>query len=82
MITFECIYDGKPYIGSKGIEVNIFFDIKYMTLTNKVRLVPSAHKAEVPNAALYSSVVSREKIRLAFLDAALNDLEVKDVCQV
>ena len=46
-------------------------------LTRKARLVPGRHKnRDVPAYATYSSVASRESIRMAFLIAAMNSMDV------
>jgi hypothetical protein len=55
---------------------NIIFDVKMMTLTRKAGLVAGGHRTDPPKEAVYSSVVSRDSVRLAFLAAALNDLDV------
>jgi len=44
--------------------------------TRKARLVASGHMTETPASSTYSSVVSRESVRVAFLPMALNDLEL------
>ena len=77
MVAFEFPDDGNAPIGSKKIEVNMIFDIKAMTLTRKARLVAGGHKTEVPKDSVYSSVVSRESVRLGFFVAALNDLKIE-----
>ena len=63
-------------IGYKKIPLHMVFDVKMMTLTRKARLVGGGHKTDPPKDAVYSSVVSRESVRLAFLAAALNDLDI------
>lgn len=64
--------------GFKNITLHMVFDIKMDGLfTRKARLVADGHKTgEAPAHTTYSSVVSRESVRLAFLHAALNGLEV------
>jgi hypothetical protein len=51
------------------------FDVK-MDLTRKARLVAGGHKTDPPKESVYSSVVSRDSVRIALLLAALNDLDV------
>jgi hypothetical protein len=51
------------------------FDIK-SDLTRKARLVGGGHQTEVPKESTYSSIVSRDSVRIAFLYAALNDLDI------
>ena len=46
-------------------------------MTRKARLVAGEHKhKDVPVYVTYSSVVSRESVRIAFLVTALNGLNV------
>jgi hypothetical protein len=61
--------------GYKLIPLHMVFDIK-MDLTQKARLVAGGHVTDPPSSLTYSSVVSRESVRIAFLVAALNDLNV------
>ena len=44
--------------------------------TRKARLVADGHKTDAPSSITYSSVVSRDSVRIAFTLAALNDLEI------
>ena len=75
MIAFEFRDDDKMPVGYKHIDCHMIFAVK-MDLTRKARLVAGGHQTNVPKALTYSSVVSRDSVRLAFLFAALNDLEV------
>jgi hypothetical protein len=52
------------------------FDVKMMDLTCKARFVAGGHMTETPNSLTYSSVVSRDSVLIAFLVAALNDLDI------
>jgi hypothetical protein len=47
-----------------------------MDFTLKARFVAGGHTTEAPSSITYSSVVSRDSIRLAFLIAALNDIDI------
>ena len=47
-----------------------------MDLTHKVRFVAGGHLTNPPISMTYASVVSRESVRIAFLLAALNNLEI------
>jgi hypothetical protein len=67
--------DGKKLVGYQEIRCHMVFDVK-MDLTRKARFVAGGHTTETPESVTYSSVVSRESVRLAFLIAALNDLDV------
>ena len=49
--------------------------------TRMARLVAGGHKINLPSSITYSSVVARDSIRLAFLIAALNDLDIL-VCDI
>eukprot|EP00970_Alexandrium_tamarense_P000827 scaffold95_cov108-Alexandrium_tamarense.AAC.12 len=61
--------------GFQEIRCHIVFDVK-MDFTRKARFVAGGHTTEAPAAMTYSSVVSRESVRLAYLIAALHDLEL------
>ena len=64
-------------IGYQEIKCHMVFDIKMDgDLTRKAYFVAGGHTTEPPATSTYSSVVSHESIRLAFLIAALNDLDV------
>jgi Reverse transcriptase (RNA-dependent DNA polymerase) len=62
-------------VGYTQIPCHIIFDIK-MDFTRKARFVAGGHKTEPPSTLTYASVVSRESVRIAFLIAALNDLDI------
>jgi hypothetical protein len=47
-----------------------------MDFSRKARLVAGGHMTKAPASITYSSVVSRESVRIAFLVAALNGLEL------
>jgi hypothetical protein len=51
------------------------FDIK-MDFSLTARFLAGGHTTEAPTSMTYSSVVSRESVRLAFLIAALNDIDI------
>jgi hypothetical protein len=53
----------------------VIFDVK-MDFTRKARFVAGGHMTETPESMTYSSVVLRDSIRIAFLVAGLNDLDV------
>ncbi len=42
----------------------------------KARFVADGHKTKTPAAMCYSSVVSRDSVRIALTIAALNDLDI------
>jgi len=54
----------------------MIFDIMDGDFMRKAQLVAGEHTTKTPASSTYSSVVSRESVRVAFLLAALNDLDV------
>jgi hypothetical protein len=75
-LTPEQVQQGKSfYVGYQEISCLIIFDVK-MDLTRKARFVAGGHVTETPASITYSSVVSRDSVRIAFLIAALNKLDV------
>lgn len=62
-------------VGSKQIPYHIIFDVKF-DLTRKARLVAVGHRNNVPAHATYSSIASRDSVRLGFMLAGLNDLDI------
>ena len=48
-----------------------------MDFTHKARLVAGGHTTEVTEISNYSSVVSRESVRIAMVIAALNELKLE-----
>ena len=62
-------------IGFQEIKCHIVFDVK-MDFTRKARFVVGGHTTETPASLTYSSVVSRESVRIAFFLGALNGLDV------
>ena len=62
-------------VGYKKIACHMIFDVK-MTLERKARFVAGGHMTEDPATGTYSSVVSRDSVRIAFTLAALNDVDV------
>jgi hypothetical protein len=62
-------------IGYKHITCHLIFDVK-SDLTRKARYVAGGHLTDPPKESTYSSVISRDSVRIAFTLAALNDLSV------
>ena len=77
LVAFHLLEEGEATpVGSKLIPYHIIFDIKF-DLTRKARLVAGGHRnKDVPAYATYSSVVSRESVRLGLLVAAINGLDI------
>ena len=68
--AFEFQPDDKPVpVGYKWILLRMIFDVK-IDFMHKARLVARGHLTDPPTTLTYSSVVSRESVRLTFLIAA------------
>ncbi len=72
----------KHYIESRNLFplhrariIHYHIDVK-MCLTRKACLVAGGHMTDPPKESTYSSVVSRDSVRIAFTLAALNDLDI------
>ena len=79
MIAFD-LYEGDPtnLVGYKPVGTHLIFDVKLgENFRRKARLVADGHRTETPSSLTYSSVVSRDSVRICLLIAALNELEVK-----
>ena len=75
-VAFKILEEGDEVpIGTQKITCHMVFDIKF-DFTRKARFVAGGHLTETPASLTYSSVVSRESVRIALLIAALNDLQV------
>jgi hypothetical protein len=75
-IAFKFLLEGdKAPVGYTFIRCHWVFDVK-MDFTRKARLVAGGHMTDPPTTLTYSSVVSRDSVRLGFLLAALNDLDI------
>ena len=72
--------DSEIPIGSKGNRSSHSLRGQF-DLTCKERYVGGVHLTEVPAAMTYSSVISRDLVRIMFPTAALNDLEVQ-MCDI
>ena len=76
-VAFKRLEEGeRPPPGSKLIPYHIIFDVKF-DLTRKARLVAGGHRnKDVPTYQVFSTVASRESVRLGFVLASLNELEI------
>jgi hypothetical protein len=63
------------FVGYQEIDCHMIFDVK-INLTQKARFVAGGHMTETPASITYSSVVSRDSVRIVFLTAALNNLDI------
>ena len=75
MPAFQFTEDGKILIRYKRIDCHMVFDIK-MDLTQKARLVMGGHQTDPLKESLYSSVISKDSVRIILTIAALNDLDI------
>ena len=74
------LYDGNPHelVGYQQITTYWIYEIKMgENFRRKARLVADDHKTDTPAAITYSSVVSRDSVRICMLLAALNDLNIE-----
>ena len=63
--------------GYQFMKCHMIFDIKMgENFRRKARMVAGGHMTETPAILTYSSVVSRDSVRIALTIAALNDLKV------
>lgn len=78
-IAFE-VFDGNEKEippGYQRVNCHIIFDVKMgENFRRKARMVAGGHTTEAPATLTYSSVVSRDSVRIALTIAALNDLQV------
>ena len=78
-IAFE-EYDGQveDLVAYEQISGHLIFDVKLSeNFRRKARFVADGHLVETPASVTYSTVVSRDSVRILLLAAALNGLEVK-----
>jgi hypothetical protein len=63
-------------VGCQKITCHMMFDVKMgENFSRKARFVADGHKTNTPAAMTYSSVVSRDSVRIALTSAALNNLK-------
>ena len=76
-VTPDQIRSGKSgkLVGYQEIDCHMVFDVK-MDFTRKARFVAGGNTTEAPSSMTYSSVVSRDSVRILLTVAALNDLDV------
>jgi hypothetical protein len=75
--TPQQVREGKvlQFIGFQEIDCHIVFDSK-MDFVQKARFVTGRHTTTAPSLMTYSSVVSCDSVWLAFLIAAMNDIDI------
>ena len=76
MPAFEFRDGDKMPIGYKMIRCHMVFDVKIGDLTRKARFCANGNETDPPKDSTFSTVVSRDTVRLFFLLAALNDTEI------
>ena len=65
-------------IGHQEIGLHMIFDIKLgENFRRKARMVDGGHITKIPNSIIYSSVVSRNSVRIMIMIAALNNLDLQ-----
>ena len=75
-VAFDVLEKGRNLEpGRTYLECYLIFDIK-MNFTRKARFVANGSKTPDPMTSTYAGVVSRESVRIAFVYAALNELDV------
>jgi len=62
-------------LGYKCIDLMTIFEVK-MDLTRKARICARGDQIDTPPNVTYASVVTRESIRIGFMLASLNELNI------
>jgi len=76
-IAFEEVSGEGIPPGYQHIKCHMIFDVKLgENFRRKARLVAGGHMTGAPTSITYSSVVSRDSVRICLLLAALNDLDI------
>ena len=76
MPAFEFQDDDVMPVGYEKIRCHMVFDVKIGDLTRKARFCANGNETDPPKESTFSTVVTRDSVRLFFLLAALNDLEI------
>ena len=82
MKNFRCafeVYEGKieDLVGYQKVMCYIVWDVKLgENFRRKARLVVGGHTTNTPSSLTYSSVVSRDLVRIALTIAVLNGLDI------
>jgi hypothetical protein len=77
MKAFDIQAEGaKPPPGYSLMRCHVVFDVKMGSLKRKARFVSDGSQSDVTDIPTYASVVSRDSVRIAFMLAALNGLEM------
>jgi hypothetical protein len=73
--AFEFRDDNVMLLGFKKIDCHMVFDVK-LDLVHKAQFVAGGHQTDPPKELVYSSIISRDSVCLAFLITALDALEI------
>jgi hypothetical protein len=77
-IAFKILNGEEPVPPTyQEIRCHMIFDVNMEDFRRKARFVAGGHTTDTPHAMTYTSVVSRESVRIARTLAALNDVDVK-----
>jgi Reverse transcriptase (RNA-dependent DNA polymerase) len=76
MPAFEFRDDDKMPVGYEKIRCHMVFYVKIGDLTRKARFCANGKETDPPKESTFSTVVSSDSVRLFFLLAALNDLDI------
>ena len=75
-VAFKILKENKVVPpGRTQIKCHMIFDVKF-DFTRKARFVAGGHLTKPPSSITYSTVVTRDSVRIAFMIAALNDLDI------
>ena len=75
-IAFDFLEPNAPIpLFHKFIVLHMIFDVK-MDFSRKGRLVAGGHMTNPPTSMTYSIAISHDSVRIAFLIAAPNDLDI------
>ena len=75
-VAFKFLEEGERIsVGYKWIKCHLIFDVK-MDFTCKARFIAGGHMTDPASTITYSSIISRDSIRIAFLLATLNDVDL------
>ena len=74
-LDIEQVRSRSQLIGYTEIVCHMVFDVK-IDFTHKARFVAVGHLTDAPDSITYSSVVSRDSVRIFLLLAELNGLDI------
>jgi len=76
--AFKMLPEGsRILVGHTHIKCHLIFDVKHGSLERKAHYVAGGHMTAPPASITYASFVSRELVRIAFVLAAQNGLEIE-----